>query len=101
LEENLNRMNSVLDEKSKSVPSNDASSMRTLKLNEKHALAFLGFFTVSGLLYVLMAVFTTMLSHNGWRDLWLALTITLFSGMLVGITFFFLSYQPHQPDEPR
>jgi hypothetical protein len=69
--------------------------------SEKHAIHLLLFFTLSGLLYVTAAIFTTMVTFGVLRDLFLALTVALFVGMLVGITLFFLSYQQHEPGERR
>jgi hypothetical protein len=86
-------MNTLLDGKSQSIQGRNSNSARGVAVSEKHSLALLGFFTVSGLLYVLGAVFTTMLTAHAVRDIWLALTITLFAGMVVGVTLFFLSYK--------
>jgi hypothetical protein len=89
-------MNTVLDRKSQSVPARHTGSARALVGSEKHSITLLRFFTLSGLLYVTAAIFTTMVTFGVLRDVFLALTIALFVGMLVGITLFFLSYQPHE-----
>jgi hypothetical protein len=94
-------MNSIVDRKSESVGGRNSSSARAVAVSEKHSMALLRFFTLSGLLYVTAAVFTTMLTFGVLRDLFLGATITLFIGMLVGITLFFLSYQSHKPGERR
>ena len=85
-------MNTLLDRKSQSVGRRNPISVRALSVTEKHSLSLLLFFTISGLLYVTAAVFTTMLTHSVLRDAFLALTIVLFAGMVVGVTLFFLSY---------
>jgi hypothetical protein len=89
-------MNTQLDKKSQSAGGRNSSSARALAVSEKHSLALLGFFTLSGLLYVTAAVFTTMLTSGVLRDPFLVITITVFVGMLVGVTLFALSYQSHQ-----
>jgi hypothetical protein len=86
-------MNTILDRKSQSVIGRSSKSARFVELSEKRSLAFLGFFTLSGLIYVTAAVFTTMLTFGVSRDIWLAVTITTFAGMVAGITLFFVSYQ--------
>jgi len=91
----LNFMNIVLDRKTESVAGRQSSSVRALMASEKQAIHLLLFFMLSGLLYVTAAVFTTVVTFGVLRDVFLALTIALFVGMLVGITLFFLSYQPH------
>lgn len=97
----LNSMNTQLDRKSQSVGRRNPISVRALSATEKHSLTLLFFFTLSGLLYVTAAVFTTMLTAHGLRDIFLVLTITLFVGMVVGVTFFALSYKSRQSDATR
>ena len=87
-------MNTVLDRKSQAVTDRNWSPARAEAVSEKHSMTLLLFFTLSGLLYVTAAIFTTMVTLGVLRDVFLALTIALFVGMLVGITLFFLSYQP-------
>src|ERR1700751_2683104 len=97
----LNSMNTQLDRNSQSVAGRNSSSARALVTSEKHAIPLLLFFTLSGLLYVTAAVFTTMLTYHALRDIFLALTIVLFAGMVIGVTLFFLNYMSHQPGERR
>jgi hypothetical protein len=87
-------MNTPLDRKTQSVGGSDSSSAETLAGSEKRPLAILRFFTLSGLLYVTAAVLTMTIAFGVLRDIFLAITITLFVSMLVGITSFILSYQP-------
>jgi hypothetical protein len=88
-------MNTQLDRKSQSNLGRNSSSARALVASEKHAIHLLLFFTLSGLLYVTAAVFTTMLTYHALRDIFLVLTIVLFAGMVTGVTLFFVSYNPH------
>jgi hypothetical protein len=97
----LNSMDTQLDRKSQSVGRRNPISVRALSATEKHSLTLLLFFTISGLLYVTAAVFTTMLTYHALRDIFLGLTIVLFAGMVIGVTLFFLNYMSHQPGERR
>ena len=97
----LNSMNTQLDRKSQSVGRHNPISVRALAASDKHAIHLLLLFTLSGLLYVTAAVFTTMLTYHTLRDFFLALTILLFAGMVTGVTLFFVSYKPQQPVERR
>jgi hypothetical protein len=90
----LNSMNTQLDRNSQSNLGHNPSSVRALVASDRHAIQVLLFFTLSGLLYVTAAVFTTMLTYNVLRDVFLALTIVLFAGMVTGVTLFFVSYKP-------
>ena len=90
----LNSMNTQVDRKSQSVGSRNPSSVRALVASDKHAIHFLLFFTLSGLLYVTAAIFTTMLAYHALRDIFLVLTVVLFAGMVTGVTLFFVSYKP-------
>jgi hypothetical protein len=90
----LNSMNTQLDRNSRSVGGRNSSSVRALMASEKHAIHLLLFFTLSGLLYVTAAIFTTMLTYHALRDIFLVLTIVLFAGMVTGVTLFFVSYKP-------
>jgi hypothetical protein len=94
-------MDTQLDRKSQSVGRRNPISVRALSATEKHSLTLLLFFTISGLLYVTAAVFTTMLTYHALRDIFLGLTIVLFAGMVIGVTLFFLNYMSHQPGERR
>jgi hypothetical protein len=90
----LNFMNTQLDRNSQSSLERNPSSVRALVASDKHAIHVLLLFTLSGLLYVTAAVFTTMLTYHAMRDVFLALTIVLFAGMVTGVTLFFVSYKP-------
>ena len=58
---------------------------------EKHALALLGFFTTTGLLSVVAAVFTnTVPMPAGLRDICLIICVITFGLLVIGITLFFL-----------
>src|ERR1700756_4425384 len=94
----LNSMNTQLDRNSQSVAGRNSSSARALVTSEKHAIHLLLFFTLSGLLYVTAAVFTTMLTYHALRDIFLVFTIVLFAGMVTGVTLFFVSYKPQQAE---
>jgi hypothetical protein len=94
----LNLMNTQLDRNSQSVGRHNPVSVRALAASDKHALHLLLFFTLSGLLYVTAAVFTTMLTYHALRDIFLVLTILLFAGMVTGVTLFFVSYKPQQAE---
>ena len=94
-------MDTQLDRKSQSFGRRNPISVRALSATEKHSLTLLFFFTLSGLLYVTAAVFTTMLTYHALRDIFLVLTIVLFVGMVTGVTLFFLNYMSRQPGERR
>ena len=94
-------MNTQLDRNSQSVGRRNPISVRALSASDKHAIHLLLFFTLSGLLYVTAAVFTTMLTYHALRDFFLVLTVVLFAGMVTGVTLFFVSYNPQQPAERR
>jgi hypothetical protein len=95
-------MNTQLDRNSQSVGRHNPLSVRALAAADKHAIHLLLFFTLSGLLYVTAAVFTTMLTYHALRDIFLALTIVLFAGMVTGVTLFFVSYKPQpRSADPR
>lgn len=87
-------MNTQLERESQSMTGRNSSSVRALMASEKHAIHLLLFFTLSGLLYVTAAVFTTVVTYHALRDVFLALTIVLFAGMVTGVTLFFVSYKP-------
>ena len=97
----LNSMDTQLDRKSQSIGGRNSSSARAMLVSEKHAIHLLLFFTLSGLLYVTAAIFTTMLTYHVLRDIFLVLTIVLFAGMVTGVTLFFGSYKPQQLGERR
>ena len=86
-------MNTLFDRKSQSILGRNSNSARRLEVSETHSLVLLAFFTASGLVSVIAAVFTTMLSHNGWRDFWLIVCVVSFLTLMVGITQFCMSYQ--------
>jgi hypothetical protein len=92
--EEANSMNTQLDRNSQPSLGHNPSSVRALVVSDRHAIHVLLFFTLSGLLYVTAAVFTTMLTYHVLRDIFLALTIVLFAGMVTGVTLFFVSYKP-------
>jgi hypothetical protein len=94
-------MNTQLDRNSQSVGRHNPISVRALAASDRHAIHLLLFFTLSGLLYVTAAVFTTMLTYHALRDFFLVLTVVLFAGMVTGVTLFFVSYKPQQPAERR
>jgi hypothetical protein len=94
-------MNTQLDRKFQSIQGRNSNSAAALVVSEKHAIHLLLFFTISGLLYVTSAVFTTMLTYHVLRDIFLALTITLFAGMVTGIALFFVSYSSTKPGQRR
>ena len=85
-------MNTQLDRKSQSVGRRNPISVRALSATEKHSLTLLLLLTISGLLYVTAAVFTTVVTYHALRDIFLFLTIALFAGMVTGVTLFFLNY---------
>lgn len=87
-------MDTQLDRKSQSVGRHNPISARALVASEKHAIHLLLFFTLSGLFSVTAAIFTTVVTYHALRDIFLALTIVLFAGMVIGVTLFFVSYKP-------
>jgi hypothetical protein len=87
-------MNTKLDRNFQSVGRHNPISVRALAASDKHAMHLLLFFTLSGLFYVTAAVFTTVVTYHALRDIFLALTIVLFAGMVTGVTLFFVSYKP-------
>jgi hypothetical protein len=94
-------MNTLLHRKSPFTGSRRPDSERRVKLSEKHSLALLGFFTASGLLSVVTAIFTTMLPMpGGLRYFWLVICVITFGLLLIGITLFCLSYES-TPTRPR
>ncbi len=94
-------MNTLLHRKSPFTESRRPDSERRVELSEKHSLALLGFFTASGLLSVVTAIFTTMLPMpGGLRYFWLVICVVTFGLLLIGITLFCLSYES-KPTRPR
>jgi purine-cytosine permease-like protein len=91
-------MNTLLHTKSPVTVSRRPDSERGVKLSEKHSLALLFFFTTTGLLMVVADIFTnTVPMPAGLRDFWLAICVTAFGLLMIGIALFFLSYKRKQP----
>src|SRR5579871_6089035 len=99
--EELNSMNAQIDRNSQSVTGRNSNPGRGLMASEKHAIRLLLLFTLSGLLYVTAAAFTTMLTYHALRDIFLALTIVLFAGMVTGVILFFGSYKPQPGSDSK
>lgn len=91
-------MNTLLHTKSPFTGYRRPDSEPGGKVSEKHALAFLCFFTAAGLLSIVTAIFTTMLPMpGGLRYFWLVICVITFGLLLIGITLFCLSYESKQP----
>jgi hypothetical protein len=85
--------------RTKSMPTEyrGPDSERGVKLSEKHALALLCFFTITGLLSVVADVFTnTVPMPAGLREVCLFVCIITFGLLTTGITLFFLNYKSKQ-----
>jgi cytochrome c biogenesis protein CcdA len=94
IELQLISMNTLLHRKSTFTEYRTLGSERGVKVSEKHALALLGFFTTTGLLSVVAAVFTnTVPMPAGLRDICLIICVITFGLLVIGITLFFLSYK--------
>jgi hypothetical protein len=90
-------MNTLLHRKSPSIGGRSPGSERGVEVSEKHSLTLLGFFTATGLLSVVAAIFTTMLPMPaGLRYFWLVICVITFGLLLTGITLFCLSYKSKQ-----
>ena len=93
-------MNTLLHRKSPSIGGRSPGSKRSVELSEKHSLALLYFFSATGLLSVVAAIFTNMIPMPaGLRYFWLVICVITFGLLLIGITLFCLSYKKNKPGD--
>ena len=90
-------MNTQLHTKSPFTEYRRPDSARGVKVSEKHALALLGFFTITGLLSVVADVFAnTVPMPAGLQDFSVVVCVITFGLLVTGIALFFLSYKSEQ-----
>jgi Ca2+/Na+ antiporter len=67
---------------------------RSIQEQTKRSLPLLCFFTASGLLAFVAAMFTTMLPlSDGWRYFWLGICVVALVLAFIGVVRFILSYK--------
>jgi hypothetical protein len=80
---------------------NPLPAERSIEEQTKRSLPLLCFFTASGLLAFVAAMFTTMLDlSDGWRYFWLGICIVALGLSLTGVVLFCRSYK-RDTGEPK